>query len=123
MAGRLIGIVAASVALVATAAGSPEVPTAYALIPAQLSAARAFPPNAPAARTRKATPAKTGEDLTPDEYKRLADAMNRMTPKERKRLAKAIKSLSPEGRRQFAQVVKRQLAGQATSSQVVKRGR
>jgi len=70
-----------------------------------------------------AGPAKTGDELTPEEYKRLADAMNRLSPKERKRLAKAIKGLSPEGRRQLAQVVKRQLAGQATGSQVVRRGR
>lgn len=62
-------------------------------------------------------------ELTPEEYKRLADAINRMSPKERKRLAKAIKGLSPEGRRQLAQVVKRQLAGKATGAQVIKRGR
>jgi hypothetical protein len=107
---RLIGIAVASAALLA------------GTCPAQLSAPRTFPPNAPAAGRRK-SPAITGDELTPEEYKRLAEAMNRLSPKERKRLAEAVKGLSPEGRRQLAQVVKRQLAGKATGAQVIKRGR
>ena len=60
--------------------------------------------------------------LTPDEQRRLAEAINRMTPKERKRLAKAMKRLTPEGRRQLADVLKRQLAG-GTVSQATKPAR
>jgi hypothetical protein len=110
-----VGIVVASIALAAgispaAAAGSLEVRSAYTLIPAQLSMDRKTPPNAPA--PKKSMSARTGRDvgLTPEEQRRLAEAINRMTPKERKRLDKMMKRLTPEGRRQLADVVKRQLA-------------
>jgi hypothetical protein len=100
-----------------------EDPSAYVLIPAQLSAPRTMPPNAPAMRKRLSAPAKTADGLTPEEYKRLAEAINSMTPKERKRLAKAMKHLTPEGRRQLAEVVKRGLAGKGPVSQLTKHAR
>ena len=126
--GPLIGIVAASIALVTgicpvAAAKSAEVPSAYALIPAQLSMGRPGPASAPAARKRMTAPAKPEAGLTPQEQKRLAEAMNRLTPEERKRLAKAVKRLTPQQRRQLVAVVKRQLAKKGTASQLTKRAR
>jgi hypothetical protein len=123
----LIGIVAASIALIMevspVAARSLEVPSAYALNPAQLSMDRKTPPNAPAAKKRMTARSRPDSGLTPEEQKRLAEAINRMTPAERKRLAKAMNRLTPEGRRQLAEVVKRQLARKGTASQLTKNAR
>jgi hypothetical protein len=115
-------IVVGTIALTAgicrvAAAGSPDNPTAYALIPAQLSPGRIAPPNAPARKWMSA-PAKTQGGLTSEEQSRLVDAINRMTPKERKQLAKAMKRLTPEERGQLAAVLKRQLAGKRPVSQL-----
>jgi len=123
-----IGIVVASIALAtgirpAAAACCLEVRSAYALIPAQLSMDRKTPPTAPAPKKSMSARKKPDVGLTPEEERRLAEAINRMTPKERKRLAKAMKRLTPEGRRQLADVVKRQLAGVGTLSQATKHPR
>jgi hypothetical protein len=98
-------------------AGSLDNSSAYTLVPAQLSAGRTAPPNAPA-RKWMSGPAKPQGELTSGEQSRLVDAINRMTPKERKRLAKAMKRLTPEERAQLAQVLKRQLAGKGPVSQL-----
>jgi hypothetical protein len=122
-----IGIVAASIALTMGtspgATGTLEDPSAYALIPAQLSMDRKTPPNAPAPKKRKS--ARPGPDagLTSEERKRLAEAINRMTPAERKKLAKAMKRLTPEERSQLAEVVKQQLSRKGTGSQLTKNAR
>lgn len=96
--GPLIGIVIASIALLAgtcqvAAAKSAEVPSVYALIPAQLSMGQLGLANAPAAKKRMTPPAKR-EGLAPEEQKRLAEAIGRLTPKQRKRLAKAVRRLT-----------------------------
>jgi hypothetical protein len=112
----LIGVVVASIALTAgisspANAGSVEVSSAYALIPAQLSMDRKTPPIGPPPKKRMSARAKPDDGLTPEGQRRLAEAINHMTPKERERLAKAMKRLTPEGRRQLADMVKRRLAG------------
>jgi len=123
-----ISIVVASIALVtgicpAADAGCLEVRSTYALIPTQLSMDRKTAPTAPA--PKKSTRARTKSEvgLTPEEQRRLAEAINRMTPKERKQLANAMKRLTPEGRRQLTDVVKRRLAGMGTQSQATKHAR
>jgi len=121
----LSGIVLASITL--TLGVCPEAvlaaPSGYALVPAQLSMGSGAPPSAPPAWKRLSAPAKRESGLTQDEYKQLAEAINRMTPKERKRLAKAMKHLTPEGRRQLDELVKRQLAGNGTGSQLARHSR
>ncbi len=72
-------------------------------------------PNAPVPGKHMSARTIPDGGLTPEEQRRLADAINRMTPKERKRLAKAMKRLTPDGRRQLADVLKRQLAAPATN--------
>jgi hypothetical protein len=79
-------------------------------------------PNAPAPKKRMSARTIPDGGLTPEEQRRLAEAINRMTPKERKRLAKAMKRLTPDGRRQLADVLKRQLAG-GTLSQATRHAR
>jgi hypothetical protein len=120
-----IGILVTSIALAAgicplSAAGTLEVRSSYALIPAQLSMDRKTPPITPAPKKRMSARTKPDGGLTPEEQRRLAAAINGMTPKERKRLAKAMKRLTPQGRRQLADVVKRQLAGESALSQSTK---
>jgi hypothetical protein len=122
------GIVVASIAWATAmcpiaAATSLEDPSAYALVPAQLSAPRTMPPNVPAMRKRLNAPTKNANGLTPQESKRLAEAINGMTPKERKRLAKAMKHLTPEERRQLVEVVKRGMAGRGPASQLTRHPR
>jgi hypothetical protein len=118
----LICVAVASIALAVgtypAAAGSPEVPPAYVLIPAQLSTARTQPP--PVKKKRMSAPAKPDGGLTAQEYKRLVEAMKRLTPQDRKRLAKAMKRLTPEERRRLAEVVMRQLARKGAASQANK---
>jgi len=127
-AGRLIGIVLASIALVTgicpvAVARSREVPSADALIPVQLSMGTTGSSSTPAARKRLSDPAKPEGGLTPGERRQLTEAIKRLTPEERKRLAKAMKRLTPEERRQLAEGVKRQLAGKGPASQMIKRAR
>lgn len=71
-----------------------------------------------AARKKVTAPAKPEAGLTPQEQKRLAEALNQLTPESRKRLAKVVKHLTPEQRRQLLAVVKRQLAKKGTASQL-----
>lgn len=126
--GSFIGIVVASIALSmgicpAAAAVNPEVRSAYAFIPVQLSMDRKTAPIAPVPKKSMSAGTKPNAGLTPGEQRRLAEAINRMTPKERKRLAKAMERLTPEGRRQLTEVVKRQLAGEGALSQTTKHAR
>jgi hypothetical protein len=68
----------------------------------------------------KNAPAKPEAGLTPQEQKRLAEALSQMTPKERKRLVKAVKRLTPAQRMQFVAVVKQQLAKNGKASQLTR---
>jgi len=125
---RLIGIVVAFTACVTGmcpvgAAQSAEGPSAYAIIPVQLSMVRPGPASVPPARKRTTAPAKPEAGLTAQERKRLADAINRLNPEERKRLAKALKRMTPEQRRQFIAALKRQLAKNRTAATAGKRAR
>ena len=112
--GLLIGIVAALLVLAAAfrpiaATEVARLPSAYSLIPAQLSMGRPGFTRVPPQK-RVASPAKPPAGRNADEQKRLAEAIHRMTPKQRKRFAKAVKHMTPEQRQQFAAIVKQQLA-------------
>jgi hypothetical protein len=123
----LIGIAAASIALTMgispAAARALDAPSAYALIPAQLSMDRKTPPNAAAKTKSMSARSRPDGGLTTEEQKRLAETINGMTPAERKRLAKAMKRLTPEERSQLAEVVSRQLARKGTVSQLTRNAR
>src|SRR5271165_21989 len=102
MASRLIGIIIASMALVA------------GIFPVTVLAQLSMVPKpAPVPKaTRPPTPtARPSSGFTGNEQARLADAMNRLTPKQRKKLAKEIQRMSPEERRQLVIALKRQMAG------------
>jgi hypothetical protein len=115
----LIGIVVVSIAW---AAGIRPVVaaeiTSAQIVPAQLSMGRNLRAPPQAARKKVTAPAKPEAGLTPQEQKRLAEALNQLTPESRKRLAKVVKHLTPEQRRQLLAVVKRQLAKKGTASQL-----
>jgi hypothetical protein len=66
-------------------------------------------------------PAALDAALTPDESKRLVQAINRLPKKERKRVTNAMQKLNPQERQQFILSVKRQLAAKGTGSQAAKR--
>jgi len=126
--GLLVGIGVGSIALVtgicpASPTKSLEAPSAYDLIPVQLSMARIGPSSAPPARRRMITPAKPEDGLTTEEQRRLAEAMKRLTPQERKRLAKVMKRLTPEERKQLTGVLKRQLEGKKAAPHLMQHAR
>ncbi len=128
LAGTLVGIVVASIALVAgvwpiAATGSAKVPSTYGFIPAQISMRRPGLTSVPSRGggigeglgKKMATSAKPQTGLTPEQQKRVAEVINRMTPKEGKRLAKAVKRMTPEQRKQFVAALKQQLAKRRTA--------
>ena len=101
-AGSLVAV-AASIFLIA----GPSPASPAAVIPAQY--AMGTPP-------RRSPPSRTDTALTPEEGKRLTEAINRLPKKQRKRLAQAVQRLNPEERKQFIQAVKRQLAAKGTAA-------
>ena len=119
LAGILIGVAVASIALVVgfgsiRASRGARVSPHGALIRAQLSMGRPGFTSLPSAR-RMATHAKPQAGLTPEQQTRLAEMMNRMTPKERKRLAKAVTRMTPEQHQQFVAALKQQLSKKRTA--------
>jgi hypothetical protein len=124
--GRLIGITAASLALIpgicpGASVGNPPVPPPRRIAPVRTSIAPVQPLHA--GKKQMSKPGKSDGGLTPEESKQLSEAMKRLTPEERKRVAKAVKGLSPEGRKQLTQALKGQLAAKGKASPATKRAR
>jgi hypothetical protein len=125
-AARLIGIVAASLALIpavcpGASVGNPPVPPPRRIAPVRTSIAPAQPLRS--GKKQLSKPGKSDGGLTPEESKQLSEAMKRLTPDERKRVAKAVKGLSPEGRKQLTQALKGQLSAKGKGSPAIQRAR